>query len=70
MPPAPLKAGATLVILYRRHTAEDVRQLSPEQSGRAWKLAEILAKATSIFGSKEEAEQRSFRAWFRRRAGT
>lgn len=42
---------------YQRHTAEDIRQLSPEQSGRAWKLAEILAKATSIFGSKEEAEQ-------------
>jgi putative toxin-antitoxin system antitoxin component (TIGR02293 family) len=42
---------------YQRHTAENIRQLSSEQSGRAWKLAEILAKATSIFGSKEEAEQ-------------
>ncbi|MBK3661223.1 DUF2384 domain-containing protein [Bradyrhizobium diazoefficiens] len=42
---------------YQRHTAEDIRQLSSEQSGRAWKLAEILAKATSIFGSKQEAEQ-------------
>ncbi|WP_158668997.1 type II RES/Xre toxin-antitoxin system antitoxin [Bradyrhizobium guangdongense] len=41
---------------YQRHTAENIRHLSPEQSGRAWKLAEILAKATSIFGSKEEAE--------------
>jgi putative toxin-antitoxin system antitoxin component (TIGR02293 family) len=42
---------------YQRHTAENIRQLSPEQSGRAWKLAEILAKATSVLGSKEEAEQ-------------
>lgn len=41
---------------YQRHTAENIRQLSSEQSGRAWKLAEILTKATSIFGSKEEAE--------------
>ncbi|WP_454652087.1 type II RES/Xre toxin-antitoxin system antitoxin [Bradyrhizobium liaoningense] len=42
---------------YQRHTADNIRQLSPEQSGRAWKLAEILAKATAIFGSKDEAEQ-------------
>jgi putative toxin-antitoxin system antitoxin component (TIGR02293 family) len=31
--------------------------LSPEQSGRAWKFAEILAKATEVFGSQEEAER-------------
>lgn len=42
---------------YQRHTAENTGQLSSEQSGRAWKLAEMLAKATSVFGSKEEAEQ-------------
>ena len=42
---------------YQRHTAENTGQLSSEQSGRAWKLAEILAKATSVFGSQEEAEQ-------------
>ena len=41
---------------YQRHTSS-VKQLSPEQSGRMWKLAEILAKAVSIFGSKEDAEQ-------------
>ena len=28
-----------------------------EQSGRTWKLAEILAKATAVLGSKEDAEQ-------------
>jgi putative toxin-antitoxin system antitoxin component (TIGR02293 family) len=31
--------------------------LSPEQSGRAWKFAEILSKATTVFGSQDEAEQ-------------
>jgi putative toxin-antitoxin system antitoxin component (TIGR02293 family) len=36
---------------------ENTGQLSSEQSGRARKLAEILGKGTSIFGSKEEAEQ-------------
>lgn len=33
------------------------KPLSQEQSGRAWKFAEILAKATDIFGSQAEAEQ-------------
>jgi len=32
------------------------KKLSPEQSGRAWKFAEILAKATEVLGSQEEAE--------------
>ena len=40
---------------YQRHTSTSVKQLNPEQSGRTWKLAEILTKAVSIFGSKEEA---------------
>jgi putative toxin-antitoxin system antitoxin component (TIGR02293 family) len=42
---------------YQRHTSTTAKQLNPEQSGRTWKLAEILAKATAVFGSKEEAEQ-------------
>jgi putative toxin-antitoxin system antitoxin component (TIGR02293 family) len=42
---------------YQRHTAASAGQLNPEQSGRAWKLAEILARAASVLGSKEEAEQ-------------
>ncbi len=33
------------------------KPLSPEQSGRVWKFAEILAKATAVLGSQEEAEQ-------------
>jgi putative toxin-antitoxin system antitoxin component (TIGR02293 family) len=39
------------------------KKLSPEQSGRAWKFAEILAKATAVLGSQEEAED-----WLRRPA--
>ena len=34
-----------------------LRPLRPEQSGRTWKFAEILAKATAVLGSQEEAEQ-------------
>ena len=42
----------------QRHKGEaTAKALSPEQSGRAWKFAEILAKATAVFGSQEEAEQ-------------
>ena len=42
---------------YQRHASAGAKPLSPEQSGRTWKLAEVLAKATSIFGSMQEAEQ-------------
>lgn len=31
--------------------------LSQEQSGRTWKFAEVLAKATEVFGSQRDAEQ-------------
>ena len=33
------------------------KPLSQEQSGRAWKFAEILTKATDVFGSQAQAEQ-------------
>jgi putative toxin-antitoxin system antitoxin component (TIGR02293 family) len=33
------------------------KPLSKEQSGRVWKFAEILAKATAVFGSQREAER-------------
>ena len=39
------------------------KKLSPEQSGRAWKFAEILAKATEVLGSQEDAED-----WLKRPA--
>jgi putative toxin-antitoxin system antitoxin component (TIGR02293 family) len=40
-----------------RHKESAAKSLSPEQSGRVWKLAEILAKTTAVLGSQEEAEQ-------------
>ncbi|MBO0734699.1 MAG: DUF2384 domain-containing protein [Methylocapsa sp.] len=39
-----------------RHKDAPSRHLSGEQSGRIWKFAEIVAKATAVLGSKEEAE--------------
>ena len=33
------------------------KPLSPEQSGRVWKFAEILAQTTEVLGSQEEAEE-------------
>lgn len=48
---------------YQRRKADLDKLLSPEQSGRAWKFAELLARATSVFGSQADAEQ-----WFERPA--
>jgi putative toxin-antitoxin system antitoxin component (TIGR02293 family) len=42
---------------YQRHAAAGTKLLTQEQSGRTWKLAEILAKATDVFGSREAAER-------------
>src|SRR5262249_49361826 len=42
---------------WQRHRSEGKRPLSPERSSRAWKFAEVLAKATKIFGSQEAAER-------------
>jgi len=54
--------GISLRTYQRRKDAPD-RKLSPEQSGRAWKFAEILARASALFGSRTEAE-----AWLQRPA--
>jgi putative toxin-antitoxin system antitoxin component (TIGR02293 family) len=48
--------GMSLRTWQRRKDAPS-KPLSQEQSGRAWKFAEILAKATDVFGSQSEAEQ-------------
>jgi putative toxin-antitoxin system antitoxin component (TIGR02293 family) len=48
--------GMSLRTFQRRKDAP-ARRLSQEQSGRTWKFAEILAKATAAFGSREAAEQ-------------
>lgn len=47
----------------QRHKSSPVALLDVQQSGRTWKFAEILAKATGVLGSQDEAEQ-----WLRRPA--
>jgi putative toxin-antitoxin system antitoxin component (TIGR02293 family) len=42
---------------FQRHKADRSRTLSTEQSSRAWNFARILTKATSVFGTQEEAEK-------------
>jgi putative toxin-antitoxin system antitoxin component (TIGR02293 family) len=54
--------GMSLRTLQRHKSDPDVL-LDVQQSGRAWKFAEILAKATRVLGSQDEAEQ-----WLRRPA--
>lgn len=50
------KAVGISLRTYQRHKEGAERKLSPEQSGRAWKFAEILGRATDLFGSQIEAE--------------
>lgn len=47
--------GVSVRTIQRRAGAHS-RPLSKEQSGRAWKFAEVLAKATTVFGGQPEAE--------------
>jgi putative toxin-antitoxin system antitoxin component (TIGR02293 family) len=49
--------GMSLRTIQRRKKGAATKPLSQEQSGRTWKFAEILTKATAILGSQEEAEQ-------------
>jgi putative toxin-antitoxin system antitoxin component (TIGR02293 family) len=39
----------------QRKRAAGTKSLNPEQSGRVWKFAEVLAKARDVFGSSEQA---------------
>jgi putative toxin-antitoxin system antitoxin component (TIGR02293 family) len=57
------KAVGISVRTIQRRKGAPGKPLSQEQSGRTWKFAEILAKATAIFGSRAEAER-----WFERPA--
>jgi putative toxin-antitoxin system antitoxin component (TIGR02293 family) len=54
--------GISLRTYQRRMDALD-KPLSPEQSGRTWKFAEVLGRAIALFGSQAEAE-----AWLERPA--
>ncbi|MGE0163097.1 MAG: antitoxin Xre/MbcA/ParS toxin-binding domain-containing protein [Dongiaceae bacterium] len=42
---------------FQRRKAAPKKPLSPEQSGRTWTFAAVLAKATAAFGSQAAAEQ-------------
>jgi putative toxin-antitoxin system antitoxin component (TIGR02293 family) len=42
---------------FQRRKDAPAKPLNQEQSGRTWKFAEILAKASSVLGSQEAAEQ-------------
>jgi putative toxin-antitoxin system antitoxin component (TIGR02293 family) len=48
--------GMSVRTLQRRKGEPD-RPLSPEQGGRTWKFAEVLAAAIDVFGGQEDAER-------------
>jgi putative toxin-antitoxin system antitoxin component (TIGR02293 family) len=52
-----LAVGISSRTYYRRKKDLGGKPLSREQSGRVWKFAEILARATGLFGSQEAAER-------------
>jgi putative toxin-antitoxin system antitoxin component (TIGR02293 family) len=51
------KAVGVSVRTLQRRREGSTKPLSQEQSARTWKFAEILAKATEVFGSQQEAER-------------
>lgn len=57
------KALGISVRTVQRRKGQPSKHLSREQSGRAWKFAEILARATKVLGSQDDAE-----AWLDRPA--
>lgn len=48
--------GISLRTFQRRKKDGASKPLSQEQSGRTWKFAEIVARATRVLGSQEDAE--------------
>ena len=56
----PLDVGHAVGVSIRtvqRRSGSPQKPLSQDQSGRAWKFAEVLTKATEVFGSQSEAEK-------------
>jgi len=51
------KAVGMSLRTFQRRKDHPAKPLSQEQSGRTWKFAEILAKATDVLGSQELAEE-------------
>ena len=50
------KAMGMSLRTYQRRKDDPSRKLSPEQSGRVWKFAEVLDKAIRVFGAQAAAE--------------
>jgi putative toxin-antitoxin system antitoxin component (TIGR02293 family) len=50
------KAVGMSLRAYQRRQGSSAKALNPEQSGRAWKFARVLSRATAVFGTQEEAE--------------
>jgi putative toxin-antitoxin system antitoxin component (TIGR02293 family) len=50
------KAVGMSLRTYQRRKEAPEKPLSQEQSERTWKFAEILAKASAVIGSQEDAE--------------
>jgi len=56
----PVDVGQAVGVSIRtvqRRTGSPQKPLSQDQSGRAWKFAEVLTTATEVFGSQSEAEK-------------
>jgi putative toxin-antitoxin system antitoxin component (TIGR02293 family) len=51
------KATGMSLRTFQRRREADGKPLSQEQSGRTWKFAEILSRATDVFGSQAAAER-------------
>jgi putative toxin-antitoxin system antitoxin component (TIGR02293 family) len=51
------KAVGMSLRTYQRRNKTPAKPLNKLQTDKTWKFAEILAKATEVFGSQEEAEQ-------------
>jgi putative toxin-antitoxin system antitoxin component (TIGR02293 family) len=51
------KAVGMSLRTYQRRKDAPNKPLSPEQSGRTWKFAEILGRVIDVFGSQKEAEE-------------
>ena len=52
-----VQAVGVSIRTVQRRTGSPQKPLSQEQSGRAWKFAEVLTTATDVFGSQAEAEK-------------
>ena len=48
--------GMSLRTLQRKKADKGKDRLSPEQSSRAWRFAELLAQATDVLGDQDAAE--------------